>query len=221
MSREINIGTRVSPTTTLMTLVGSDSYWIEAPIPASQLKWISTGQQDKASGSAVRIYASAAWGPEVYRSGQLIGLTAMVEENGRMARLLAEVPDPLALQPGVEKQPKLLLGSYVRVEIKGTLLPHAVAIKRNLIRNGNQLWIMDDQGRLDIRPVEIAFRSQNHVLVTDGIRDGERLITTNLPSPVQGMALRLRGPKMKDLKSKDKERDAETTSQTNTEKAKR
>ncbi len=192
MSREINRGTRVSPSSPLATLVGSDSYWIEAPIPASQLKWINTGQQGDAIGSAVRVYDTAAWGADGFRTGQLIGLTAMVEKNGRMAKLLAEVPDPLALQTVSSKQPKLLLGSYVRIEIEGKLLPHAAAIERNLIRDGNQLWVMDDQGHLDIRPVEIAFRGQDHVLVTGGIRDGERLITTNLPSPVQGMTLRLK-----------------------------
>lgn len=192
MSREINRGTRVSPSTPLATLVGSDSYWIEAPIPAGQLKWINTGQQGDATGSAVRVYDKAAWGADDFRTGQLIGLTAMVEKNGRMAKLLAEVPDPLALQSASSKQPKLLLGSYVRIEIEGKLLPHAAAIERDLIRDGNQLWVMDDQGHLDIRPVEIAFRGQDHVLVTGGIRDGERLITTNLPSPVEGMTLRLK-----------------------------
>ena len=192
MSREINRGTRVSPATTLATLVGSDRYWVEAPIPTSQLKWIKTGQQGKDSGSPVRIYDSAAWGPESYRSGQLIGLTAMVEENGRMAKLLAEVPDPLALQTASEKRPKLLLGSYVRVEIEGNRLPPAAAIERDLIRDGDQLWIMDEQGQLDIRPVEVAFRGQDHVLITGGVRDGERLITPNLPSPVEGMTLRLK-----------------------------
>ncbi len=192
MSREINRGTRVSPSTTLVTLVGSDHYWIEAPIPTSQLKWISTGQQGIAAGSLVRIYDTAAWGPNSYRSGQLIGLTAMVEVNGRMAKLLAKVPDPLALQSASAKQPKLLLGSYVRVEIEGKTLPHAAAIERNLIRDGDQLWIMDEQGHLDIRPIEIAFRGQDRVLIINGINDGERLITTNLPSPVQGMTLRLK-----------------------------
>jgi len=206
MSRGINRGTRVSPSTPLATLVGSDSYWIEAPIPASQLKWINTGQQGNAGGSAVRVYDNVAWGADDFRSGQLIGLTAMVEKNGRMAKLLAEIPDPLALQPTSSKQPTLLLGSYVRVEIEGKLLPHAAAIERDLIRDGNQLWVMDDQGQLDIRPVEIAFRSQDHVLVTGGIRDGERLITTNLPSPVQGMTLRLK--------------EAEATESTDTEKTK-
>ncbi len=192
MSREVNLGTRVSPSTTLTTLVGSDSYWVEAPIPASQLQWISIGQEDNDSGSPVHIYDSVAWGPNRSRSGQLVGLTAMVEENGRMAKLLAEIPDPLSLQPTSSEQPKLLLGSYVRVEIAGKLLPKAAAIERDLIHNGEQLWIMDEEGHLDIRTVEITFRGQDQVLVTGGVSHGEKLITTNLPSPVQGMTLRLK-----------------------------
>lgn len=192
MSREVNLGTSVSSSTTLATLVGSDSYWIETPIPASLLPWVNAGQEDKASGSPVRIYDSIAWGPDSYRSGYLVGLTAMVEENGRMAKLLVEIPDPLALQATASKQPKLLLGSYVRVEIEGKLIPQAAAIERDLVHDGDQLWIMDDQGRLDIRTVKIDFRGQDQVLVSGGIRDGEQLITTNLPSPVQGMALRLK-----------------------------
>ena len=192
MSREVNLGTRVSPSTTLATLVGSDSYWVEAPIPAGQLQWISISQEDSDSGSPVRIYDSVAWGPNRSRSGQLVGLTAMVEENGRMATLLAEIADPLSLQPTSSEQPKLLLGSYVRVEIEGKLLSNAAAIERDLIHNGEQLWIMDEEGRLDIRTVEIAFRGQDQVLVTGGVNHGEKLITTNLPSPVQGMTLRLK-----------------------------
>ncbi len=192
MSREVNLGTRVSQSTALATLVGSDYYWVEAPVPAGQLQWISADQQDQEAASSVRIYDSVAWGPDSYRGGHLVGLTAVVEENGRMAKLLAEVSDPLALHPDSSQQPKLLLGSYVRVDIKGKPIPKAAAIERDLIHNGDQLWIMDDQGRLDIRTVDIAFRGQDQVLVTGGIRDGEQLITTNLPSPVQGMALRLK-----------------------------
>jgi hypothetical protein len=52
---------------------------------------------------------------------------------------------------------------------------------------------MDDQGNLDIRTVEIAFRARDHVLITGGINADEKLVTSNLPSPVQGMALRIMG----------------------------
>jgi hypothetical protein len=51
---------------------------------------------------------------------------------------------------------------------------------------------MDKQDNLDIRTVEISFRDLDQVLVTGGISPGELLVTSNLPSPVQGMSLRLR-----------------------------
>lgn len=187
ITREVNLGASVTPSTTLATLVGSDTYWVEAPIAASQVKWIKVGQQ----GSAVRIYNSAAWGPDRYREGRVTGMAATVETQGRMVELLIEVADPLALAEHSDGQPKLLLDSYVRVEVAGATLPRAAIIERDLIRDGDQVWIMDDQGNLDIRPVEIAFRARDHVLVTAGITAGEKLVTSNLPSPVQGMALRI------------------------------
>lgn len=187
ITREVNLGSSVTPSTTLATLVGNDTYWVEAPIAASRLKWIKVGQQ----GSAVRIYDTAAWGPDRYREGRITGMAAAVEAQGRMVELLIDVADPLALAEHSKGQPKLLLGSYVRVDIAGATLPRAAMIERDLIRDGDRVWIMDDQGNLDIRPVEIAFRARDHVLVTAGISAGEKLITSNLPSPVQGMALRI------------------------------
>jgi len=189
ITREVNLGTSVTPSTTLATLVDSDTYWVEAPIAASQIKWIKVGQQ----GSAVRIYDSASWGPGLYREGRTTGMAATVETQGRMVELLVEIADPLALAKHSEGQHKLLLGSYVRVEIEGATLPRAALIERDLIRDGDRVWIMDEQGNLDIRPVEIAFRARDHVLVTGGISAGDKLVTSNLPSPVQGMALRIMG----------------------------
>jgi RND family efflux transporter MFP subunit len=192
MSREVNLGASVSPGTTLATLVGSDTYWVEAPVPAGLLQWIDTGRKNGVKGSPARIFDTTAWGSESFRNGQVIGLTATVEEQGRMAKLLIEVSDPLALQTSTKQQPALLLGSYVRVEIAGANLPHAAAIERDLIHDGSHVWIMDDQGTLDIRSVEIAFRGPDKVLITSGIRDGDLLVTSNLPSPIQGMLLRLK-----------------------------
>jgi RND family efflux transporter MFP subunit len=186
ITREVNLGTSVTPTTTLATLVDSDTYWVEAPIAASQVKWIKVGQQ----GSAVRIYDSASWGSGLYRQGRAAGMAATVETQGRMVELLVDVADPLALTKHSEGQPKLLLGSYVQVKIEGAALPRAAMIERDLVRDGERVWIMDDQGNLDIRPVEIAFRARDHLLVTGGVNPGEMLVTSNLPSPVQGMALR-------------------------------
>jgi multidrug efflux pump subunit AcrA (membrane-fusion protein) len=108
-----------------------------------------------------------------------------------MARLLVEVADPLALLPENAGAPRMLIDSYVQVEIEGRELPSAAAIERDVLRDGDTLWVMDDENRLDVRKIEIAFRGRERVLVTGGIEAGERLVVSPLPGPVPGMALRL------------------------------
>lgn len=188
-SRAVNIGTRADESSVLATLVGTDAYWVEVSVPVSQLRWIRIPQTDGDQGSLVRVFDSAAWGDGVFRQGRVIRLEAGLEEQGRMARLLVRVEDPLGLKPGSAGQPRMLIGSYVRVEIEGQAVASAAAIKREFIRNGNSVWVMNSKGGLDIRPVKIAFRGTDRLLITGGIDPGERLVTTDLASPVAGMPL--------------------------------
>jgi hypothetical protein len=140
----------------------------------------------------VRVYDQALWGDDVYRTGRVIRLAADLEEQGRMARLIVSVEDPLSLEPADAEKPRLLLGSYVRCEIEGIQLASVASLGRGLIRDGNSVWIMDSEDKLDIRPVEIAFRGRDRVMISGGIRAGERLVVSRLATPVQGMALRIR-----------------------------
>jgi RND family efflux transporter MFP subunit len=190
-SREVNIGTRVGESTALATLIGTEDFWVEVSVPVSQLRWIRIPRSESDKGSPVRIYDRSAWGEGALRKGEVIRLEAGLEEGGRMARLLVKVADPHALKPENAGAPRMLIDAYVRVEIEGRELPAAAAIEREAIRDGDTLWIMDDDGRLDVRRIEIAFRGREKVLVTGGIEDGERLVVSPLPAPAPGMALRL------------------------------
>jgi RND family efflux transporter MFP subunit len=202
MSREVNLGTRVTSASTLAMLVGTDIYWVEVLVPVSQLRWIEIPRADDQQGSEVRISNPSAWGQGVSRVGRVVRLAAGLEEQGRMARLLIEVPDPLALKPSNKDLPQMLIDSYVQVEIMGRELPAVAAIDRELIRDGETVWIMNDQDLLDIREVEIVFKGRDQVLVSSGIQDGERLVVSNLPTPVQGMTLRLGEPEESSVQSR-------------------
>jgi hypothetical protein len=48
---------------------------------------------------------------------------------------------------------------------------------------------------LKIRKIKVYWRDAQSVLVSDGLHDGERLILTNLSTPIEGMKLRLVGDK--------------------------
>jgi hypothetical protein len=52
---------------------------------------------------------------------------------------------------------------------------------------------MTGDGKLEIRPVEIAWRRPADVLVTAGLEAGDKLVTSTIPAPVAGMTLRARG----------------------------
>ncbi|NQT51898.1 efflux RND transporter periplasmic adaptor subunit, partial [bacterium] len=142
--------------------------------------------------SSVRIHDEAAWGKDAHRTGTVLRLASALEAEGRMARLLVAVPDPLALRKENAGKPTLLLGSYVRVEIDGVDLPDVVALPRDRLHDGDHVWVMDANKRLDIRKVAIEFRGRDRVLIADGLKTGERLIVTDLAAPVQSMPLRIR-----------------------------
>lgn len=191
LERKVDIGTQVGATTTLATLVGSDDYWVEVSVPVSQLRWISVPQSVAAKGSAVRIFDESAWGAGSFRAGTVLRMAPGLEQQGRMARLLVKIEDPLALLPQNAGKPRLLLDAYVRAEIDGAGLPSVATLSREQLRDGDTVWLMNDKDQLEIRKIEIVFRGRDAVLVAGGLEEGERLVVSNLPAAVPGMLLRL------------------------------
>jgi len=189
-TRYADLGSQAAVGAPLATLVGTDAYWVEVSVPVDQLKWIHIPRAGGEAGSPVRVYNEAAWGPKTYRAGTVIRLKSALEQQGRMARVLVEVPDPLGMAGGTGATPPMLIGSYVSAEIEGDELADVVALDRDLLRDGDQVWVMDDTGKLRIRPVEIAHRGRERVLVSGGLAVGERVVTTNLAAAVEGMPLR-------------------------------
>jgi len=188
--KNVDLGSQVSVGMTLATLVGTDEYWVEVSVPVDELRWLHIPGYNGEAQSSARVYHESAWGKEVFRSAKVERLMADLEPEGRMARLLIDVPDPLQLQVAPGKRHPLILGSYVRVEIDGVELPDIVQIPRSAVREANQIWIMNPDGKLAIRTISIVWSGNDDVYVSDGISDGELLVMSNLGNPVEGMPLR-------------------------------
>ena len=188
--RGIDLGARVDPATPAATLVDTSAYWVEVLVPVSQLAWIETTGEMDAPGSPALVSIPGAPAGSDQREGHAFRLLADLEAEGRMARLLVRVDDPISLRPEHAGKPPLLLDSFVHVSIEGRSLEDVVAIDRALLRDGDRAWVLDDAGRLAIRELGIAFRGEDHVLVSEGLADGELVVRSDLTAPVAGMALR-------------------------------
>jgi len=180
----VDVGSQVSSATPVAQLVGTDEYWVDVSVPVDRLKWLEV------PGADARIHYEAAWGADAFRTGQALQLMTNLESQGRMARLLVSVRDPLSLTRGNTEQPALILGAYVRVEIAGADIEDVARIPRSALHDGDKVWIKTPKGKLDIRSVTVSWSDDEHVYIKAGLRDGELLVTSDLGTPVPGMDVR-------------------------------
>lgn len=189
-SKKIGGGSYVSPGNPLATLVNTDRYWVEVSVPVDRLKWIDIPTRNGGKASKARIYHSAAWGKEKHREGVVKRLEPGIESQGRMARLIVEVEDPRCLTDENKDKPVLMLDSYVDVEIDGNPVKDAVKVPRTAVREGDRVWVLSEKGKLDVREINVAATAPDCIYAKEGLQTGDRLITSDIASPVEGMALR-------------------------------
>jgi RND family efflux transporter MFP subunit len=183
----VDIGSQVSAQEKLAELVGTDTYWVQASIPVDRLNWISIPRRPTETGSKVRIFHRN----ENKRSGMVIKLLGDLEQEGRMARVLIEVRDPLGLNTDEKAQLPLLIGEYLRLEIQGRRLDNVYRIPRTALRENSRIWVASSEDMLKIREVNVLWRDAQTVLFRDGLQPGDRLIVSELPTPVDGMTVQI------------------------------
>ena len=202
--KHVDLGATVSVNTNLVTLIGTDEAWVEVKVWIDKLKWLTIPRQNGEPGSTVKISNTLAWGADRYRTGRVVCLLGGLETQGRLARLLVAVEDPFCLKPENRDRPQLLMGSYVSAEIQGKTLTSVFPVKWSHLRGeNNKVWIMDDENKLEIRPVQVVFRDGDQVYVTDGLAEGEKLLVTDIAAPVEGMSLRIAPTEKQNLSMQD------------------
>ncbi len=184
--KSVEVGSQVTAQGELAELVGTDQYRIQVSLPVERLTWIRIPRTNREKGAAATI---------LYRGNRLEGrvtrLLSDLESQGRMARVLVTVNDPLRLAAEGEKSaPPLLIGEYVRVEIKGKKIENAFRIPRNALRNNDTIWTLTDAHTLKIMPVTTIWRDVQSVLIKEGITPGLNLIVSDLAMAVDGIALK-------------------------------
>ena len=187
LEESVEVGQLVMSQTPIARLVCTDAFRVEVSIPMHELPWVKIPTAKNAQGSHVRIVRDLGNGKTALREGVVAGLLGDVSQNGRMARLLVLVTDPLSRKQS--QQLPLLLGEYVRVEIDGPLLPDVFVLPRSTLREGSRLWIKNANNQLEIRHVEVMLGRQDSLLIENGLQDGDEVITSPLPVALPGMAL--------------------------------
>ncbi len=193
ISRNANIGSWISTFSTgtpLVKLVGIKSFWIDVSLPVNKLRWINIPGINSKRGAKVRIAYDTGWGKGIYRYGVIKRLKAAVESEGRMAKLIVEVDDPLSQKPENKNVPPLMLGTFLRLKIQGKVLNNVTALSETLLHDGKNLWLMTKDNKLLIYPAKPIWKEQGLVYFTaESLPNNIQVISSELSTPVEGMDL--------------------------------
>ena len=197
LSQNVTVGSQVSQGDDLGRIVGTDSYWVLATVPVSRLQWLKFPESGKEKGSMVRIENPSAWPSGAHREGYLDRQIGALDNQTRLARVLVRVDDPLATSDELQGAPKLMIGTFVEVNIQADSIPNVVRLDRDLIRSNQTAWVMKDN-LLEIRELDIILTDNQHAYIKSGLEDGDKVVSTNLSTVTNGVELRTRSEETSD-----------------------
>jgi len=120
---------------------------------------------------------------------------AAVDSATRTFNVVVRVDKPAARGAAVRGDPSaappLLVGMYATVQIDGVDPGRHALVPRRALRDGSLLWLLDESGRIAIRPVRVLLESGAQVAVSaHGLPEGARVVISDLKVVTPGMRVR-------------------------------
>jgi len=128
-------------------------------------------------------------GREQTWQGRLVRTEGEIDPKTRMVVAVARVEDPYGLD-GPSDRPPLAVGMFVEAEIEGVTVRNAVALPRAVLRGVGQVYVLDGQGRLRFRAVEVLQMDRDRMILSAGVEPGELVVTTPIETATDGMRVR-------------------------------
>lgn len=189
-SQAADLGQYVNPGKVLGTVFGTDYAEVRLALTANQLSalGIPIGFDGGESGG-LPTTLSVELGGTIHRwQGMLTGLDAGIDPTTRTVYGTVRISDPYGAEQSVSGMP-LAVGLYVDAEIQGRLVVDAIQIAAEGLRAGNEIFVLDGEGLLDVRQAEVVHRSRHTALLSAGVEAGELVIVSAIRNPVRGMRL--------------------------------
>jgi RND family efflux transporter MFP subunit len=187
ISENVDVGQLISPGVAIAALAGSDTFRVQASLNIDEIAWIDIPGVNTEKGSQARIIQLLG-DKRNNHAGEVEQLLSGVDAKGRMAQVLISVPEPFA----AKREMPLLLGAYVAVEIAGKTLQNVYVIPNEALREDSSVWLLKEGGTLSIKDIQVIWRQRN-VVIVEGLSPKDRLITSRISAPVDGMELRING----------------------------
>lgn len=189
-ARNVNLGQYISVNTNVGTLFGTDLAEVRIPLSDFDLALVDvpTGIQPDYIGPVVRLFANIGGRSQEWM-GTLVRTEGVVDPDRRVTFAVVQVEDPYNRISQQHPEP-LTFGRFVQAEVKGIKVPELIELPRYAVNSNQQVWVITAERTLEQRVVNVYRRINDSVYVSSGLEDGERVMLTQLQTPLNGMRVR-------------------------------
>lgn len=195
-SRDVELGQYVNRAQSVAVLFGADEVEVRVPLAMRQLGFldIPLGQRGEIPEQyAPEVTLTGTYGGQEYQwQGKLVRIEASIDPNSNTVQTIIRVPQPSMGDQWAMQQHKAIplpIGLYVEADIKGRTVDNIISLPRSVIRNNNQVLVVDAENKMYFREVEIFRLEEQQVLISGGILPGERICISPIQAVVDGMAV--------------------------------
>ena len=190
-NENIDLGQYVSRGVALANLYATDFAEVRLPLQDEELAYLDVSLANESKGAEgqaqVNLTANFAGQPQRWL-GEIVRSEGEIDAVSRMIHLVARVTAPYEPQSG---QAPLAVGLFVEAEILGRTLENVVVLPRTAIRGEDQVFLIGQDQRLELKQVSVVRRLGDQVIVGGGLADGDLICLTAMDDAVPGMRVRI------------------------------
>jgi len=190
ISKDVDVGEYVTPGILLGQAFATDVVEVRVPFSDSQLESLGLPigfVANEGEALPVQLTADVAGKKQVW-DGKLVRLDATVDPETRAVYGIVEVEAPYEAGVSQLGMP-LAVGLFVNAEIAGRRVADAQIIPREALRAGNKVYLVNREGKLEIRDVRVTHSTATDAVVESGGQAGEKVIVSSIRNAIEGMAL--------------------------------
>ncbi len=171
----IELGSLLSPGTTIGSIYSADKYEIRLPVSISDYDFVEFDFSSEVSFQTDIAGAQYKW------TGQLLRTESQVDRSSQSIFLVASIENS-------ELKNKFLVpGIYLKAKLFGKKIKDTYSVPRGALIGKNRIIIALENDTVSFKEVTIIRSSREEVIISEGISKGDRIVTTPIPNAIEGM----------------------------------
>jgi RND family efflux transporter MFP subunit len=208
-SVSVEVGEFISAGSQLYEALGIEAVEINAQLPIKHVRPLASTMspaENQGSGNSINLQntdnlqsAIANWNLDVkvrivggdkntFWDGKLLRISESVDPTRDTLGMVVTVDKPYeGVIPG--QRPPLIKGMYTSVEFLSQ--PKNMLVIPRKALHQKRVYVVSDKNTLEIRPIQISFSQRQLVVIKDGLKEGDKIITSDLVPVIEGIKLEL------------------------------